>query len=622
MRKITVYILIPFFISCAKENDDLNFALGMAGKNRPELEHVLEYYSIHPTDSLKLKAAKFLIINMPWHYSYGGKHVEEYRRQIDSMHTSLPIEMRLVLYTVQEGLPKDKSEIKITPDIQTITADFLIQNIDKSFEIWENHYWLRELSFDNFCNYLLPYRLDREPLIHWKDSLPPNIKLEIEDLANTFSDEAKDAYMMYYLLEGSMPELLEKYIYQEVLLPNGQKYVFDCLAASTASAYFFRMCGIPTTVDILPVYANGNNQHSEIAIVDQRSIMEFVPIRQHLPIAKIYRKTYSVNKSQILESHDEYIPEVSAQPFYKDITGKYIKTADVKIQPKIEDNPKYLYLGVFSLGWKSIAHAELVRGKAIFNDVGTGAIYIPFYYKDGKQVFVSNPFYLGSEGSLHYFDPNNDKKQSVVLERKYKLDRHKIWWTKPFVNSRFEAADNIQFTNPSNIHTIKERTYWRKNILHTDSIINARYYRFINDEYPVDLAEIHFFDKDGMEIQGKLIGDNNTITNKDLSNINDNNMLSFCTINSWIGMDFGQKIQLGRIEYLPRNDTNGIYPGMKYELTYFDKGNWNKAGIKVATEYSISFDNVPHNAVLWLRNLTEGKQERIFVYDKGKQYWY
>lgn len=51
----------------------LEQALIQAGKNRKELEKVLEYYQ---NDSLKLRAAQFLIENMPYHYSYQGEELK------------------------------------------------------------------------------------------------------------------------------------------------------------------------------------------------------------------------------------------------------------------------------------------------------------------------------------------------------------------------------------------------------------------------------------------------------------------------------------------------------------------------------------------------------------------
>jgi len=34
------------------------------------------------------------------------------------------------------------------------------------------------------------------------------------------------------------------------------------------------------------------------------------------------------------------------------------------------------------------------------------------------------------------------------------------------------------------------------------------------------------------------------------------------------------------------------------------------------------YRGVPKGALLWLRNLDEGEQERIFTYENGKQVWY
>ena len=53
---------IVFFVSCESAGDKrLDFALEQAGKNRIELEKVLNYYQ---NDSLKLEAARFLIRNI------------------------------------------------------------------------------------------------------------------------------------------------------------------------------------------------------------------------------------------------------------------------------------------------------------------------------------------------------------------------------------------------------------------------------------------------------------------------------------------------------------------------------------------------------------------------------
>lgn len=65
---ISIALLLLVCISCSTEDDKvLEEALSLAGTNRTELERVLSHYQNAPQ---KLEAAKFLIRNMPGHYSF------------------------------------------------------------------------------------------------------------------------------------------------------------------------------------------------------------------------------------------------------------------------------------------------------------------------------------------------------------------------------------------------------------------------------------------------------------------------------------------------------------------------------------------------------------------------
>lgn len=58
-----------FACNCTSYSPELTEALVLSGENRKELLHVLEHYE-HDEDTLKYKAACFLIENMRWHKSY------------------------------------------------------------------------------------------------------------------------------------------------------------------------------------------------------------------------------------------------------------------------------------------------------------------------------------------------------------------------------------------------------------------------------------------------------------------------------------------------------------------------------------------------------------------------
>lgn len=83
----------------------------------------------------------------------------------------------------------------------------------------------------------------------------------------------------------------------------------------------------------------------------------------------------------------------------------------------------------------------------------------------------------------------------------------------------------------------------------------------------------------------------------------------------------GESTLIERIVFSPRNDDNYIWPGDNYELFYQDGINgWKSLGGKVATEREIDF-LVPQNALLWLRNRTKGREEQVFIYKNGRQYF-
>jgi hypothetical protein len=67
LRSIVVLFLwyLFFTISCTNQNENtLQNALKLAGSNKKELKNVLSHYKKDPADSLKYKAACFIIENM------------------------------------------------------------------------------------------------------------------------------------------------------------------------------------------------------------------------------------------------------------------------------------------------------------------------------------------------------------------------------------------------------------------------------------------------------------------------------------------------------------------------------------------------------------------------------
>lgn len=100
---------------------------------------------------------------MPYHFSLeeyylspgGGK----YRPEVSKFENGKDVKKHcdsLVL----EGYRPIQNKV---PDIKVISAEFLIDNIEFAFKVWEKP-WAKDISFHDFCRYVLPYRAQVESL--------------------------------------------------------------------------------------------------------------------------------------------------------------------------------------------------------------------------------------------------------------------------------------------------------------------------------------------------------------------------------------------------------------------------------------------------------------------------
>ena len=87
-------------------------------------------------------------------------------------------------------------------------------------------------------------------------------------------------------------------------------------------------------------------------------------------------------------------------------------------------------------------------------------------------------------------------------------------------------------------------------------------------------------------------------------------------------LDLGTPKTISRIDYFPWNDGNFVVPGHDYELAYWNKDRWRAIGRQHSNDYSLTFDNIPSGALLILHDLTEGKEERPFTLNNGRQIWW
>lgn len=148
----------------SSEERYLEEALENAGDNRSELEKVLKYFEVEP-DSFKLRAAHFLISNMPFHQSYTGRGIEQY----DSAYLKMacePLEFRDSVFRILSD-SIEKNDMQGIADIKNVKAEYLISHINDVCDTWRQSSWQKYFSDDIFFEYVLPYRVFTEQVSDW-----------------------------------------------------------------------------------------------------------------------------------------------------------------------------------------------------------------------------------------------------------------------------------------------------------------------------------------------------------------------------------------------------------------------------------------------------------------------
>lgn len=150
MKKHRIYIrfilVLAFFLlgwwyigKCFLEEkliSSLEVALQSAEDNEGELHKVIRHYQKYPADSLKYKAACFLIENIPFYFYSEGEQLENYKSYYAWLKTSKGKVSEQVADSVKKvfGLmqvPKNKR------DIIEIDSAYLCHNIDWAFKVWQ-----------------------------------------------------------------------------------------------------------------------------------------------------------------------------------------------------------------------------------------------------------------------------------------------------------------------------------------------------------------------------------------------------------------------------------------------------------------------------------------------------
>jgi len=666
MKSLFRYTIIFIFLvssACNPYKNKVNEILENAGSNRVELEKVINHYKT-TGEKEKLKAAYFLIGNMEHKYGRYGDFPKYYFPVFKSLH---------ILYdnkTDQDTINKiikhqwDSIEKVVGPityenykpyrDFNVITANYLFENIEFAFKAWKEKPWAKHLSFNQFCEFILPYRVYDEPLqlyrkyfynsFNWLENSLKNKSDPIEACLVLNKYLAKRFVFCSKLDRCPMPGVNDMYDL------NGG----ICEHRYYLLATIMRSVGIPVGIENTPQRNDEAGGHSWMVLIDSKGTSRFFnggepdvtfPDTLYDPIGKgyttkVYRSTYSEQRNLLPYKIPPIdIPDYFKNSNIKDVTSEYQFTQttvkfDLTIKPT--DEIKYAFLCCFGYSYQIIpvAYTKPFWNSAKFKHAGTNCAYFPAYYSDNSYIIAGNPVYISKKGKPEPLTPKTSKLETVKLTRKFYAQQYLFRmndFAKSMLGAKLQASDDKDFNNPFTIFTI-DSLYFHFVEKEVKMIKPYRYYRYLSsDTGTVRIAEVDFV-VPGLEYKpdkhktfkvfGYALKDTINHYKAIFENAFDGNVASnFNALpGSWVAIDYGKPVSISKVRFLVRNDLNVIEIGDEYELLYFDM-NWLSLGKQVADKNYLIYNNVPENALLLLRDLTKGREERIFIYRYGKQVW-
>jgi len=587
----------------------------------------------------------YLIDNMDGHHSPEGRAMRLFHNSLSTMDESASIGD---LYKAWNEATQFGAVV-FKPDSSLIDNQFLIENIDEAFASWDNAPWKKEITFSQFCDYILPYRVKDEHLSRgWrtefrKKYLP--LITGITDLNKAFS-------------------IISKHIQQTIIgTANYTPYNFDvkmcekikkatCDERSVLQICVLRSLGIPAALDVVPFWADYSTRgHSWVSLVmsdgstftinEQDSIalqyntndaqfkQRYKPRpSDHCPYiiktekhpAKIFRMGYRKDH----DVHDKS-PYFLSNPFAMDVSQEYGLTAQVVLPT---DNTSAVYLCAYLTGvdWMPIAVAYPHNGHVTFKNVGKNIVCTAMTYNDSNQKFLTSPFLIGEKNIEKFFNADTTVTRKITVTRKYPLY--------PYISDQwgfmrgaaFEGSNDPKFIHLDTLATISTMPYSYTS-LRVEKDGKYRYLRYRSQPYSrISLAEIVYYTHSENDVMKKITGKNifHGVDSTTVVNLYDNNPATTVAtkdVGYWVGLDLGEPQKISHIEFMPNSDTNFIEPNDIYELYYFDT-KWQLLSRQKAQVRSLSYDTAPSNALFLIKNKTKGREERIFEYSNNTQIWY
>ena len=474
MKKL-LYCLILIFPVVSfgqhKYPDNVEAVLRQSKTNRIELEKAIDHFK-KSGDSLKLQAIFFLVSNMDVHYSANYYWVDSSGNKVPYNELDYPDFAASI--QAFEALKLKHKKLRPQPvvyqDIDSIHADFLIDNVDRAFESWRGNP-AASISFADFCEYVLPYRMSIEPLQNWRglytsrfNNLNAGVNKGITDsLCLNIGTDLKKWFTNTYGIEEQKEPLP---LLGSLQLLHRKKGACEDIADLTG--FILRSKGYAASIDYIPAWSTASGLHFLNYTSPTRFVKShfdaaepvFVDTLSREP-AKVVRTTYSRQQGVAANFADTtQIPEGFMRlKNYKDVTREYWITQNVETRlfPLRDMQSPLAFATVWNyFQWRPVWWGKVNNNTTVFTDLTRGAVYLPMYYLKGKLIPAGWPIAAGYNNSI-VLQPDTIHTRTVHIKeqnpylifrtgKRYDL----YWWGGKWkkAGTRIASADTKEFEFP------------------------------------------------------------------------------------------------------------------------------------------------------------------------------
>lgn len=315
-------------------------------------------------------------------------------------------------------------------DSETVLQPFLEKHVDLMLKHRSKSVFLKQLDFNEFCEFVLPYRAGNELFVDYHQELVKRFSACIEALPE-IAGVTEKAVVINSKLKNLLKFDLRSHaqLYEPGIIEILNEGKGSCNSLTAVTAQTMRFFGIPTAIDECPVWGHRNSGHRWNAFLTEQGEWipfggaetnpnEFDVISDSVKAPKIYRHTFSAQKGFHPPVKDIDKPVIFGDANRIDVTEAYGSTADITVELNASEyGEDILYLAVFNAEkWRIVSWTKIKNGSATFEKLGNNNIvYLPCFYKNRKVIPVTFPIIL-REDREEIIKPNFEKCAKVELD--------------------------------------------------------------------------------------------------------------------------------------------------------------------------------------------------------------